>query len=196
MAINKTIPAPPMTVGHYRDAALRHFNTCKVLWRYINIPNTSNLKNINEDFILKNVFYLSGYVVECALKYRYCTNCHTLTDTRVESSWGFPPNKLRKHFSQHSPNDKSWSESVVQDLTANSSARSIPNHLNNLCRGSNSALPFLTLNLAEELLYEMQESWEPTVRYNFENNGLTVNKSDIEAFFNSTKTLLRNLSMI
>jgi hypothetical protein len=195
MAISKTIPAPPMTVGHYRDAALRHFNTCKVLWRYINLPHTSNLKNINEDFILKNIFYLSGYVVECALKYRYCTNCHTLTDTRVESSWGFPPNRLRKHFSQHANHDKMWSESVVQDLIANnSSSHSIPNHLNNLCRGN--VLPAVRLSAVEDILYEMQESWEPTVRYNFENNGLIVNKSDIEAFYNSTKTLLHDFSII
>ena len=73
MAIVKISPPPIMTVGDYRDAALRHFNTCKILWRYIRIPDASNLKSIDEEIILKNVFYLSGYVVECALKYRYFT---------------------------------------------------------------------------------------------------------------------------
>jgi hypothetical protein len=194
MAIVKTNPAPPMTVGHYRDAALRHFNTCKVLWRYINLPDTSNLKNINEEIILKNVFYLSGYVVECALKYRYCKDCHNLNDADQESVWRarIPPVILYKHFSQIASGDRTWSDNVLQRLNA-SSTINIPNHLKKLCTNSPSSL---ILNINEELLFDMQGSWEPTIRYHFENNGLTLNKSDIEAFFSSTKTLLRNFSMI
>lgn len=199
MAIAKTSPAPTMTVGDYKDAALRHFNTCKVLWRYITIPDTSNLKNIDEAIILKNVFYLSGYVVECALKYRYCTNCRNLQDSHSELYWQSlsPPIKM-KHFaftnhpkhSNNPSNDKIWSEQILQQLVASNNG-SMPNHLRKL----GTATP-LILNLAEDILYDMQASWEPSIRYHFETNGLIADKAHIEAFYQSTKNLLRNLSMI
>lgn len=193
MAIVKTNPAPPMTVGHYRDAALRHFNTCKVLWRYVNIPHTSNLKNINEDLILKNVFYLSGYVVECALKYRYCTDCYGWLDTKVESTWVVsPPLKgLRNHFTQFG-SDKAWSESILQSLSSASAGHNIPNYLKKM---NGVPSPSLILNPDEAILYDMQESWLPTIRYHFEANGLIVNRADIEAFYESTRILLRDLKI-
>ena len=199
MAIAKTSPAPIMTAGDYKDAALRHFNTCKVLWRYVSIPDASNLKNIDETIILKNVFYLSGYVVECALKYYHSTTHHNLQDFHNEQHWKSRGIEMRKHFaftnhpknSNNPSNDKDWSMLILSQLEGLNSAI-LPNHFKKL------GMPTTTLTLSplEDILHDMQESWEPSIRYHFETNGLIANKAQIEAFYQSTKNLLRNLSMI
>jgi hypothetical protein len=187
MAIVKSPLNIKITVGDYKDAAVRHFNTCKVLWRYVSLPETSNLKNLNEDDILKNIFYLSGYVTECAMKYRYFTDCHSLNDTDDETLWGGIT--WRRHFSFISLRDRTWSEGVVQDL---SNSRSLPDYIKAL--GNVTPLP--SLIPTEETHHDMLASWEPTIRYYYETNGLILNKADIESFFQATKSLLQNFNMI
>lgn len=192
MAIIKTNPAPITTVEDYKHAALRHFNTCKILWRYMSLPGTSNLKNIPEDFILKNVFYLSGYVVECALKYRYCTNHHGLNDTHQLTWAELNTRNVKGHFAFLTTNsERNWSQHIVQTLDLLSPSP-IPNYLRKL--GGSATV--LTLSPIEEVIFDMQQSWEPSLRYHFEKNGLSVNKSDIETFYHATRHLLQNLSLI
>lgn len=190
MPITKTSPSPIMTVGNYKDAALQHFNTCKILWQYVNLPDSSNLKNINQDVILKNIFYLSGYVVECALKYQHCINAG-LNETDNQQYWISKGIKINTHFSFTKNTDTAWSEKVLQGIIASSSIK-IPNYLKKLANAS----AYINLNSDEEIIYEMQKSWEPTIRYHFETNGLVVNKSDIEAFYHATDQLLNNLFLI
>ena len=151
MSIVKTIPPIKMVVRNYRDAALQHFNTCKILWRYVGLPNTSNLKSIHEDEILKNIFYLCGYVVECAIKYRYLTDCHSLNDSDNEDLWR-NSNRIPKmrHFSFTSMHDKNWSETVIQDLDV-SSSNSVPNYLKNL----GNVLPIVIVTPAEGISRDM-----------------------------------------
>lgn len=193
MAIVKTSPAPEMTVGDYRKAAIRHMNTCAVLWRYVKLPPTTNLKNLPEEEVLMNIFYLTGYIAECAIKYRLLTDCHSLIDSHFESNWlALPGVKMKHHFSFSSTNrDKTWSEQAIQDLCASSATRSIPTYLQLLggVVGASSTTSF------EQ---DMQASWEPTIRYHYVSNGLPMppNKTDIEAFFQATKSLLRNLAII
>jgi hypothetical protein len=190
MAILKNTPSP-MTVGDYRKAALRHFNTCKVLWRYVNLPKESNLKKLPEEEILKNIFYLSGYVAECAIKYRYLTDCYALGDSIEESVWVSKSAKTKKHFTftSTSLNDKAWSEIVIQNLCT-SGKYVIPLYLQFL-----GGAVSISSSTNEE---EMQASWEPTIRYNYSSNGLQQppNITDIEAFFQATKDLLLKLKII
>lgn len=191
MAIIKTTPPSEMTVGEYRNAALRHFNTCKVLWRYVSLPDTSNLKGIPEDEILKNLFYLTGYVAECAVKYRYLTDCHSLNDSHSESNWGKA--KVRRHLSfvTTAPRDKEWSEEAIQHLCSSVAARPVPVYLQNL-GNANAIMPVPTIEK------DMQASWEPSIRYHYAINGLPLppNKSDIETFYQATKSLLHSLSIL
>lgn len=51
----------------FRKAAYRHLNTCECLLK--NIENPEYRLYHNE--LLVNAYYLSGYVVECSLKYLY-----------------------------------------------------------------------------------------------------------------------------
>lgn len=193
MAIIKTSPPPLMTVGDYRNAALQHFNTCKVLWRYIKLPDTSNLRRLPEEEVLKNIFYLTGYTAECAIKYRYLTDCYSLSDTHSVSHWVSAGAKVKKHFTfaPTAINDKNWSEQVVQALCSSIAARPIPAYLQIL----GNVISVTPNSSVEE---DMQASWEPAIRYNYSENGLPVppNKTDIESFYQATLSLLHSLSII
>jgi len=54
-----------MTYTEFRKAAYRHLITCECL--IANIDSNDCKKSKNE--ILTNIFYLSGYIIECSLKY-------------------------------------------------------------------------------------------------------------------------------
>ncbi len=51
----------------FRKSAYRHLNTCECLLK--SIENKECTKNKTE--LIVNTFYLSGYVIECSLKYRF-----------------------------------------------------------------------------------------------------------------------------
>ena len=192
MTIIKTIP-PPQTVGDYRNSAVRHFNTCKILWRYISLPDSSNLKKLPQDDILKNIFYLMGYVAECAIKYRFLTDCYSLNDSDDETRWSTAPDRMKKHLEFVSPTSTNclWSKNVITRLSSATTSRPIPIHLLILAQVVSST----TTSSVEE---DMQASWEPTIRYHYAVNGLLLppNQTDIEAFYQATKSLLHNLAVI
>jgi len=54
-----------MKFTEYRKAAYRHLETCTCLLK--NIENENCKKNKSQ--ILTNIYYLSGYVIECSLKF-------------------------------------------------------------------------------------------------------------------------------
>lgn len=181
-----------MTVGDYRKAAIRHMNTCAVLWRYVKLPATTNLKNLPEDEVLKNIFYLTGYVAECAVKYRLLTDYYSLIDSHTESYWLALPIAKMSHLSFSKSNYKGWSERTIQALCASSVSRSIPAYLQVLGK------VVITATAATTCEQDMQASWEPGIRYHYASTGLPVppNKADIETFYQATKSLLRNLAII
>lgn len=47
----------------YKNAALKHFDACE------NMLKNLNLKKSQKSAVLSEVYYLGGYVIECALKY-------------------------------------------------------------------------------------------------------------------------------
>ena len=181
-----------MTVGEYRKAAIRHFDTCKLLLRYLALPNTSNLKNLSEDEILKNIFYLTGYVAECAIKYRFLTNIHGFNDLDEEHQWKAVGVETRRHLTFVLPRDTKWAEETIQNLCAHTQPCPINLHLQNLANCPNAS------SLVSSIQQDMQASWEPGVRYHYAITGLPVppDKTHVQMFFDETKSLLRNLSII
>ena len=96
----------------------------------------------------------------------------------------------RRNLNNPSHN-KDWSVRILSQLEALNSAI-LPNHFKKLGMPTTS----LTLSPIEEIRHDMQESWEPSIRYHFETNGLIFNKDEIEVFYKSTINLLRILRMI
>ena len=59
---------------YYKDAAERHLETCKELREYIKAnfqgkPTLSPQEERKQKMILANIYYLSGYVIECIVNY-------------------------------------------------------------------------------------------------------------------------------
>lgn len=185
MPIIKANPAPVMTVGHFKKAAVRHFHTCEYLWRSVETPAEDYMNGISDAELLENIFYLSGYIVECAIKYRFLTDIHALAEADAEDSW---PRGIKTHFC-FKTKDRQWSQSVVQQLDARTNYR-IPQYLLTLGQATSQG--------DQSVEQVMQESWEPGIRYHYASNGLPLppEKEHIGTFFKATKNLLQNLHVI
>ena len=187
MLSNKNIVT---TVGHFKDAAERHYQTCTILVKKLSeLENDTNKR----DNILANIYYLSGYMTECAVKY-WC-----LTDVlKYEDAHNYLDNKgtkwktldIKTHLCFITKNNKNASEKLLASLTN----IELPKYLLKLSGES------ITLEQNEELLKEMQEKWDPNVRYAYESTGLifheNTSKNDILAFYTANKNFLRLLAII
>ena len=59
------MPEYKMTYVEYRQAAHRHMVTCELLKKEI----TTNATECDKKKLTLNFYYLSGYIIECSLKY-------------------------------------------------------------------------------------------------------------------------------
>lgn len=190
MPVAKINPAPAMTVGHYRSAAIRHMKTCQALWSWLESDNRP--REISDTELLENIFYLTGYVIECAIKYKLLTDVHSLNDGHTEAYWKTltPKVEIRRHFSfiiSDNDRNKRWSENAIQTLNRNSC--SIPDYLLEI----GNVIPASDISVVRV----MQESWDPEIRYHYGFNGLPFppERAHVDSFFKAAKTLLRNLNV-
>jgi alanine racemase len=173
------------TVAHYKDAAQRHYQTCKIL-----VEKLNDLQDNEHDNILANIYYLSGYMAECGVKYR-CLK--TLSFDDAEDSDQQPRwNGIRvfSHLCFSDTTEKTKSQQLLRKVKQR---HTLPKYLEKLSGSS------VSLTTEEQLLEIMQERWHPDVRYAYESTGLIFNntsKNAILAFFDANITLLTNLRII
>lgn len=60
-------PKNHMFYDEYRTAAIKHINTCKYLIN--SISNDNNINDVVKERILRNIYYLAGYIIECSVNY-------------------------------------------------------------------------------------------------------------------------------
>ena len=176
---------PITTVAHFKDAAERHYQTCKIL-----VEKLNDLSDNEHDNILANIYYLSGYMAECAVKYR-CLKILSFDDT--EDSYQEPRWSGIRIFSHLCFSDTTEKTKSQQLLRKVKQGHTLPKYLEKLSGTS------VLLTTEEQLLENMQEKWHPRVRYAYESTGLIFNntsKNHILAFFNANTTLLTNLRII
>lgn len=170
----------------YKQAALQHLHTCKVLIRYAKLPDGSNLKRINEQEILQNIYYLSGYIIECSLysayfaRYASITDVNTITDTSQHY-------RYRGHF--RFTTNWTFCKKVLQDIP---DSRRLPNYWKHLgtIHGRTPMSP------AEQRLKILTEKWDPAVRYQYGATGLAYNRQEILDYYDSAVNLCRILRLI
>ncbi len=179
------------TVAHFKDAAERHYQTCRIL-----VEKLNDLQGNEHDNILANIYYLSGYMAECGVKYACFSlifgndshNCNAMT-----SQWDSGL-ELLKHLSFIKNEEKMNSEKMLSKVLT---AYALPYYLIDL---SDTGLN-LSLTDEEGALKNMQHKWNPNVRYAYESTGLRFNplakaKEDILAFYKANKRLLKTLTII
>lgn len=175
------------TVGHYKDAAERHLQVCTILFKQLDYPQ--NFRNINKfQNILAELYYLSGYIVECAINYKYLIHKGFVDnddfDQRNHRSWDRDV-RLKGHF--RFTNNARSCETILGQLPSSS----LPNYLINL---GNVATIVLT---GQDIVKEnMQRCWDPSVRYAYESTGLlftNVSADEIKLYYKAAKDLYNAL---
>jgi hypothetical protein len=87
-----------MEAKEYKKAAKRHLNTCNILLEKMNTQRNEHTKRE----LLLNFYYLSGYVVECMLKYGICAE--TEWEGEVEN-FNFDKFTYERHLQTHKLTD-------------------------------------------------------------------------------------------
>ena len=58
------------TLLHYKDAADRHLQACDILFKQLQDPKNFRFRDKYHN-IAAELYYLSGYIVECTINYKY-----------------------------------------------------------------------------------------------------------------------------
>ena len=175
------------TVGHYKDAAERHLHVCAILMKQLDSPQ--NFRNTNKyQNILAELYYLSGYIVECSINYKYLTikEFRDTDDYNQRIRWDRGV-RIKGHFRFTNPDSEISSKIVLQQLPSTV----LPTYLKNL--GNIST----TVTTGQEAVREnMQKNWDPCVRYAYESTGLLFTATsidDIKTYFKAAKDLFNAL---
>ena len=179
------------TIAHFKDAAQRHYQTCRVL-----VEKLNDLQDNEHDNILANIYYLSGYMAECGVKYAcfsliFGNDSHNCNAMKSQWDSGL---ELLTHLSFIKNEEEVNSEKMLSKVLT---AYTLPTYLIDLS-DANCAI---SLTEQEEKLKKMQKKWNPAVRYAYESTGLRFSpvataKEYIIAFYKANKRLLKNLTII
>lgn len=75
-----------MQYTQYRDASLKHLNACKTALHGLKFYHGSApLSRRKKESLLLNIFYLSGYTLECIINYSIYKRLGFSTNSRVEN---------------------------------------------------------------------------------------------------------------
>lgn len=148
-----------MDYKDYLFAARRHRATCDFLLK--EISDTSNTIHIEiQKKILQNVYYLSGYIIECALSY---TVFKIIKYDRKKSVYDY--DKFDHFFRKHSFKSNQRKIDIITEKGG-----VIP-----------SEIPIIGNKKVEDIEKEMYDTWDADARYlrsypNFELNVINVKK--------------------
>jgi hypothetical protein len=175
------------TVGHYKDAAERHLQVCTILFKQLdyhqNFRNTNKFQNI-----LAELYYLSGYIVECVVNYKYLDHkgFNDIDNHNQRTRWHSNVD-LHKHFRFTDSRARISSEQILSELASSS----LPDYLKSF-----GAVPSMTLIGQEIIKEKMQRHWDPRVRYAYESTGLLFTSSsvdEIKIYYKAAKDLYNDL---
>ena len=142
------------TVGHYKDAAQRHLHVCRILLEQLNDPKI--IANVNKyQNVLAELYYLSGYIVECTINYKYLKSKNFLDFHNHYPN----PNKNRRwdngvdlhlHFRFIEPRALSSSKLILEIFPSNT----LPDYLKNL-----GGIPIAQTLTGQDLIKEKMQKY-------------------------------------
>jgi hypothetical protein len=181
------------TVGHYKDAAERHLQVCTILFKQLDYPQ--NFRNPNKfQNILAELYYLSGYIVECVINYKYLDhkgfkdsdNYDQRHHPTIVPCWDIGVH-LKGHFRFTNNMASSSCEKILGQLPSSD----LPDYLKNL--GNVSTITLVGQDIVKE---KMQRYWDPSVRYAYESTGLlftSLSVDEIKIYHKAAKDLYNDL---
>lgn len=142
-----------MKYTEFETSAKRHIESCYHILD--NLTNTnSSFKKQKEDRLILNIYYLSGYVIECSLKFAFFKAIRFDKNTEIESLdyndgsdiYKFPDEKGSKSLKIHRLDGlKEYLESVDKSLPRD--------------------IPFITQTIANPFHKTLTNKWNSEIRY-------------------------------
>ena len=185
-----------MLYTDYKTAAKRHIDTCLRLKKYLENPDniTSLAARVSEEQnIIANIYYLSGYIVECSVYYRFFDDNQSSTANGLVDNYNHQticfkrgtPYRLSGHFqfpldTAGTPKDAYRTSEKVLEAIHNQLSSSI-------LQGTilESFLP----NIVNRNPY--QERWEPAIRYSI---AFPINKQDVFNYLSEAAKIYNKLT--
>ncbi len=153
-----------MKYPEYLSSAKRHNHACRVLKAKIDSLDNHEHGNEEFNFLVSSLYYLSGYVIECSLKFKIFEISQYALDVEVDEveceKVGIDYNKrIKTHNFQKLQN---YLDSLISGLSHSSEKKEINRLLNN---------------------------WTPELRYSH----FELDYNQIEEFYNHTTKYLRKM---
>lgn len=154
-----------MKYPEYLLAAKRHSEACKVLQEKIEfcISNDQTLGFQFQHLVL-SLYYLSGYIVECSLKYKILDLLGFDINVNVDKSGCNGSNIIR------------YNEIATHDF-------------DNLQNRLNSLVSDLTYESNNAQIERLLSDWDPSIRY----KEIIVNHADVKELYLHTRSFLRKM---
>ncbi len=155
-----------MKYTEFKKAAKRHLDTCHHLVHNlnslpVNFPKITHARHEYQNNLILNVYYLSGYVIECILKYTFFQSIHYDRRKDVENLNQDNCDKVFKDLKTHS-----FAELVAL-------VERYDKHLP-------SDIPILKQQPKKEIK-QMFNAWAPDQRY-YSNTSFGIDKTSLEEY--------------
>lgn len=155
---------PIMKYTEFLSSAKRHNHACRVLKEKLDSLGEDNVENVEYKFLVLSLYYLSGYIIECSIKYKifelenYDSNLEVNEGECEKFGIDFK-NKLKTHNFKRLQN---YLDSLISDLSHVSEKKAINKLLN---------------------------EWTPEIRY----SSIDVNYKQIKELYSHTNNFLKRM---
>jgi len=157
-----------MIYKDYINAAKRHRETCEYLIKKVKDPQEFIDIHLEEK-LLQNIYYLSGYVIECIVCYSFF---NIINYDRTKSVYSLAENnpygyKFDKYFREHS---KTANELRIEEIRK---------------RGGNlsSTIPIIGEEEVDKITKAMYDEWDAKSRYTISHLSFRINRVSVNNFF-------------
>lgn len=155
---------PIMKYTEFLTSAKRHNHACRVLKEKLDSLGEDNADNVEYKFLVLSLYYLSGYIIECSIKYKifelenYDLNLEVNEGECEKFGIDFK-NKIKTHNFKRLQN---YLDSLISDVSHVSEKKTINKLLN---------------------------EWTPEIRY----SSIDVNYKQIKELYSHTNNFLKKM---
>ena len=185
---------------YYKDAAERHLETCKELREYIKAnfqgkPTLSPQEERKQKMILANIYYLSGYVIECIVNYGILKHIKFENMNKELKDLISDDNSHGVSYSSYPKiSTKKQIKYVIYAANHKLNAGNKHHYFKSIAKVTGKefdAIPFINGKPLKAKQQELFKIWGATVRYEVDTNLLV--SSDIEEFYENSEKIYKGL---
>ena len=170
-----------MVYKEYLEAAKRHRETCEFLISKLN-DRTDFIDVRRQEKLIHNIYYLSGYIIECIISYTFFNvieydKNRSVYDLEYHNNFGYT---FHSYFKEHSVKANEKRIDVIR-LRGGTLPTKIP------------IVGNVAINEEEKKMYE---TWDAKVRYTKTHLEFNLNINNVSSFFNLASSVYVNMKNI